>query len=117
MRHQKVTIKLNRSKGHMRALLANMAAQLIIFEDITTTEAKAKALRTVVEPLVTKAKTDSLHNRRQALAFLPMKKAVQKLYEVIGPRYKERPGGYLRIIKLGRRAGDAAAMAKIQFVK
>ncbi|NCP17230.1 50S ribosomal protein L17 [Candidatus Kuenenbacteria bacterium CG_4_9_14_3_um_filter_39_14] len=116
MRHQKVIPKLGRPRGHRRALLKNLANSLVLYEHIKTTEAKAKILKPKVERLVTRAKVANLHNRRELLKVLPTKNAVKKLFEVIGPKYKERKGGYLRIIKLEPRQGDGAKMAIIEFV-
>jgi len=116
MRHNKTTAKLSRNTAARKSLLANLAMQLIIFEGITTTEAKAKELRKYVEPMITKAKRGSLADRRNLLGVLPVKKAVSKLFDVIGPKYKERNGGYTRIIKLEPRVGDGAKMAKIELV-
>ena len=116
MRHNKTTAKLSRKAPARKALLANLAMQLIIFEAITTTEAKAKELRKFIEPMITKAKKGLLADRRKLIAILTVKKAVAKLFEVIGPRYKERSGGYTRIIKLEPRVGDGAKMAKIELV-
>lgn len=116
MRHQKVTQKLGRPRGHRIALLKNLANSLILYEQIKTTAAKAKILKPKVERLVTRAKVDNLHNRRQLLKVLPTKNGVKKLFEVLGPKYKERKGGYLRIIKLEPRQGDGAKMAIIKFV-
>ena len=116
MRHNKTTVKLSRNTAQKKALLANLAMQLIIFEGIVTTEAKAKELRKYIEPMITKAKGGSLANRRRLLGILPAAKTVKKLFEVIGPRYKERQGGYTRIIKLEPRVGDGAKMAKIELV-
>jgi large subunit ribosomal protein L17 len=116
MRHNKTTIKLGRSQAHRKALLNNLAAQLFLYESIKTTEAKAKALRQYAEPMITKAKEGKLHQRRDILGKLPMKTAVKKLFDVIGPRYKDRDGGYLRIIKLKTRIGDGAKIVKIELV-
>lgn len=116
MRHRKTTAKLSRAMAARKFLLANLAVQLIIYESIVTTEAKAKQLRRVIEDLITKARTGKLHHRRRILAFLPVKNAVKKLFEVLGPRYKDRPGGYTRLIKLNARKGDGANMCKIEFV-
>ncbi len=104
------------SASHQRMMMANLAASLIAAEAIVTTEAKAKALRPIVEKLVTKAKKGGLHRHRQILAYLGDKDMTQKLIDEIGPRYEERPGGYTRILKLGPRHGDNAPMARIEFV-
>ena len=116
MRHRKTTPKLGRSAAQRRALLKNLANSLILYERIQTTEAKAKALKPYLEKMITRAKVDNLHNRRQLLKVLPTKNAVKKMFEVIGPKYQNRRGGYLRIVKLEPRQGDAAKMAVIKFV-
>lgn len=116
MRHNKTTAKLSRNTAARKSLLANLAMQLIIFEGITTTEAKAKELRKYVEPMITKAKRGNLADRRKLIGTLPVKKAVSKLFDIVGPKYKERNGGYTRIIKLEPRVGDGAKMAKIELV-
>ncbi|MBX3730381.1 MAG: 50S ribosomal protein L17 [Candidatus Sumerlaeia bacterium] len=116
MRHRKNTLKLNRTTGHRKALLRNLTASLIAHERIRTTEAKAKALRPYVERLVTLARKGTLHQRRQAFAAIGKKHAVHKLFEELGPRFQERPGGYTRIIRDGQRAGDGSWMAFIEFV-
>jgi len=116
MRHGKVHRKLNRTAEHRRAMFANMAAALIKHEQIVTTLPKAKELRPIVEKLVTLGKRGGLHARRQAVAELRDVTQAKKLFDVIGPRYKERNGGYTRIIKAGFRYGDNAARAVIEFV-
>lgn len=116
MRHGKVHRKLGRTAEHRKALFANMCAALIKHEQITTTLPKAKELRPVVEKLVTLGKRGDLHARRQAIAQMRDVGMVKKLFEVLGPRYKERNGGYTRIIKAGFRYGDNAAQAVIEFV-
>ena len=116
MRHNKTTAKLSRKSAVRKSLLANLAMQLFLYEGITTTEAKAKELRKYAEPMITKAKRGNLADRRKLIGTLPVKKAVSKLFDVIGPRYKDRNGGYTRIIKLVPRAGDNAKMAKIELV-
>lgn len=116
MRHRVAHRKLGRTTEHRLALLRNLAASLISHERIRTTEAKAKELRPFVERLVTLGKRDSLHARRRALAILPRKDSVKKLFGEISPRFAERPGGYTRILKLGPRQGDGALMAFIEFV-
>ncbi|WP_040577462.1 50S ribosomal protein L17 [Methylopila sp. M107] len=108
--------RFNRLQSHRKAMFVNLAQSLIEHEQIVTTLPKAKDLRPVVEKLVTLARTDDLHSRRLALAELRHLPTVRKLFETIGPRYKERPGGYLRIIKAGFRHGDNAAVAVIEFV-
>ena len=116
MRHRKSGRKLNRTSSHRMAMFSNMAASLIQHEQIVTTLPKAKDLRPVVEKLVTLAKRGDLHARRQAIAQLGDLGTVKKLFETIGPRYKERQGGYIRIMKAGFRYGDAAPMAVIELV-
>jgi large subunit ribosomal protein L17 len=102
--------------AHQRLMMANLAASLFAAEAITTTEAKAKALRPVAEKLITKAKKGGVHNHRQVVAYLGDKEMASKLFDDIGPRYAERPGGYTRILKLGTRHGDNAPMARIELV-
>jgi large subunit ribosomal protein L17 len=116
MRHGKVQRKLNRTAEHCKAMFANMATSLIKHEQIITTLPKAKELRPIVEKLVTLAKKGGLHARRQAIAEIRDVTQVKKLFDVIGPRYKERDGGYTRIMKAGFRYGDNAAKAVIEFV-
>ncbi|MDR3444303.1 MULTISPECIES: 50S ribosomal protein L17 [Dyella] len=116
MRHQKSGRKLNRTSSHREAMFKNMAASLIKHELIRTTLPKAKELRRVAEPLITLAKTDGVANRRLAFARLRDKEAVGKLFIELGPRYRERPGGYLRILKAGFRVGDNAPMAYVELV-
>ena len=116
MRHGISGRKLGRKTGHRHALLRNMAAALIKHEQITTTLPKAKELRKIAEPLITRAKTDSLANRRLAFSRLRDRDAVTKLFTEIGPRYNSRPGGYLRILRCGFRAGDDAPMAYVELV-
>jgi large subunit ribosomal protein L17 len=116
MRHGKVHRKLNRTAEHRKAMFANMAAALIKHEQIITTLPKAKELRPIVEKLVTLAKKGGLHARRQAVAEIRDAVQVKKLFDVIGPRYRERAGGYTRIMKAGFRHGDNAAKAVIEFV-
>ena len=116
MRHGKVHRKLNRTAEHRRAMFANMCAALIKHEQISTTLPKAKELRPVVEKLVTLGKRGDLHARRQAIAQMRDIAMVKKLFEVIGPRYKDRAGGYTRIMKAGFRHGDNAPLAVIEFV-
>ena len=117
MRHAKTHRKFNRRSDHRRSMLANLAASLIKHEQITTTLPKAKDLRPVVEKLVTLGKRGDLHARRQAIAQMRDLAMVKKLFEVIGPRYKERNGGYTRIMKAGFRQGDNAPLAVIEFVE
>src|SRR6266566_8970415 len=116
MRHGKARRKLNRTAEHRRAMFANMAAALIKHEQIVTTLPKAKDLRPIVEKLVTLGKRGGLHARRQAIAQMRDLAMVKKLFDVIGPRYKERNGGYTRVLKAGFRYGDSAAAAVIGFV-
>ncbi len=116
MRHQKAGRKLNRNSAHREAMFRNMAGSLFRHELIKTTLPKAKELRRVAEPLITLAKEDSVHHRRLAFSRLRDKEAVGKLFTELGPRYSERPGGYLRILKCGFRAGDAAPMAYVELV-
>ncbi len=102
--------------AHQKAMMANLAASLFAAEGIVTTEAKAKALRPVAEKLITKARKGGLHNHRLVMAFLRDKEMSSKLFDDIGPRYSDRPGGYTRILKLGPRDGDNAPMARIELV-
>ncbi|MEL6870997.1 MAG: 50S ribosomal protein L17 [Pseudomonadota bacterium] len=116
MRHKKSGRKLNRNSSHRKAMYRNMAASLIKHETIKTTLPKAKELRRVIEPLITIAKTDGVASRRLAFDRLRDKEAVGKLFGDLGPRFKTRPGGYLRILKMGFRPGDAAPMAMVQLL-
>ena len=116
MRHQRKTVKLQRTQSHRTALLKNLCKSLIEHRRIRTTLAKAKALRPVVEKLVTLGKRDTLHARRQAFASLRSETLVKKLFEEIASASKERPGGYTRITKLGQRHTDSAPMAFIEWV-
>ena len=116
MRHNKAINHLGRKSGHRKALLSNMASSLILHKRITTTVAKAKALRSYVEPLVTKSKDDTTHNRRVVFSYLKNKEAVSELFRVIAPKVADRPGGYTRVLHVGFRQGDAAEMALIEFV-
>src|SRR6476660_332176 len=102
--------------AHQKAMMGNLVASLIAVEAIVTTEAKAKALRPVAETMITKAKKGGLHNHRQVVSFLGAREMASKLFEQIGPRYEDRPGGYTRILKLGPRHGDNAPMARIELV-
>lgn len=102
--------------AHQKAMLANLVASLVAAEALVTTEAKAKALRPVAEKVITKAKAGGLHNHRQVVAFLRDRDMAHKLFEDVGPRYADRPGGYTRILKLGPRHGDNAPMARIELV-
>jgi large subunit ribosomal protein L17 len=116
MRHGFAHRKLNRTAEHRRAMFANMAAALIKHEQIVTTLPKAKDLRPIVEKLVTLGKRGGLHARRQAISEIRDIAMVKKLFDVLGPRYKTRNGGYTRVMKAGFRYGDSAAMAMIEFV-
>lgn len=116
MRHQKSGRKFSRTSSHREAMFRNMAASLFKHELIRTTLPKAKELRRVAEPLITLAKTDGVANRRLAFARLRDKEAVGKLFVELGPRYRERPGGYLRVLKCGNRVGDNAPMAYVELV-
>jgi len=116
MRHRKSFNHLSRKKGHRKAMLANMAASLILHKRIKTTTAKAKALRTFVEPLITKSKNDSTHSRRVVFSHLQSKEAVTELFREISPKIADRPGGYTRILKTGFRLGDNADMCVIELV-
>lgn len=116
MHHRKAGRALGRTSAHRRAMYRNMAASLVEHETIRTTLPKAKELRRVIEPLITLAKEDGVSRRRMAFDRLRNRNAVGKLFSELGPRYKDRPGGYLRILKMGFRAGDAAPMALVQLV-
>jgi large subunit ribosomal protein L17 len=104
------------SASHQKAMMGNLVASLIAAEAITTTEAKAKALRPIVEKVITKGRKGGLHNQRQVVSFIRDKEMATKLFSEIGPRYADRPGGYTRILKLGPRHGDNAPMARIELV-
>ena len=116
MRHRKSGRQLNRNSSHRQAMFRNMSVSMIEHELIKTTLPKAKELRRVVEPLITLAKEDSVANRRLAFSRTRSKAAVGKLFDELGPRYQERPGGYLRIIKAGFRTGDKAPMAYVELI-
>lgn len=116
MRHRKSGRTLGRKSSHRKAMYKNMAASLIQHETIRTTLPKAKELRRVVEPLITLAKTDGVARRRLAFDRLRDKRSVGKLFNELGPRFKDRPGGYLRILKIGHRPGDSAPMALVQLL-
>jgi len=116
MRHQNSGRQLNRNSSHRKAMFKNMASSLFRHELIKTTVPKAKELRRVAEPLITKAKVDSVANRRYVYDRIRDREMVGKLFAELGPRYKERPGGYLRILKCGYRAGDKAPMALVELV-
>jgi len=116
MRHGKKFNHLGRQTAHRKAMLANMACSLIEHKRINTTVAKAKALRVFVEPLITKSKSDTTHNRRVVFSYLRDKYAVTELFKEISVKIADRPGGYIRIIKLGNRQGDNAPMAMVELV-
>ena len=116
MRHRESGRKLNRNSSHRKAMFRNMAVSLIEHEMIKTTLPKAKELRRIAEPLITMAKIDNVAKRRLAFSRLRDRNIVTKLFNELGPRYKERPGGYLRILKCGFRSGDKAAMAIVELV-
>jgi large subunit ribosomal protein L17 len=116
MRHSRVINHLGRTSSHRKAMLANMATSLILHKRITTTTAKAKALRTYVEPIITKSKEDSTHSRRVVFSYLKDKTAVAELFRDISPKIGERPGGYTRILKIGNRIGDNADMCILELV-
>ena len=116
MRHNKAINHLGRKSGHRKAMLANMASSLILKKRITTTEAKAKALKPYVEPLITKSKEDTTHSRRVVFSYLKDKEATAELFRTIAPKVAERPGGYLRILHTGFRQGDAAEMVLVELV-
>ena len=113
MRHNKAINHLGRQSGHRKALLANMASSLIMHKRINTTVAKAKALKSYDEPLITKSKEDTTHNRRVVFSYLKDKNAVTELFRTIAPKVADRPGGYTRVLHTGFRQGDAAEMALI----
>ena len=116
MRHNKAINHLGRKSGHRKALLANMASSLILHKRINTTVAKAKALKSYVEPLITKSKEDSTHSRRVVFSYLKNKEAVSELFRTVAPKVADRPGGYTRVLHTGFRQGDAAEMALIELV-
>jgi large subunit ribosomal protein L17 len=116
MRHRKAGRRLGRQTAHRTATMKNLALALFTHNAITTTVAKSKELRRFAEPLITLAKEDTVHRRRQAFAKLRQDDVVTKLFTEIGPAFAERPGGYTRILRLGNRAGDAAEMARIELV-
>jgi len=116
MRHKRIGRQLSRNSSHRKATLQALTVSLLRYETIRTTVAKAKELRRVAEPLITRAKTDSVANRRIAFSRLRDKEVVGKLFSDIGPHFKERPGGYVRILKYGFRSGDKAPMALVQLV-
>ena len=116
MRHSRVINHLGRTSSHRKAMLANMATSLILHKRITTTTAKAKALRTYVEPIITKSKEDSTHSRRVVFGYLKDKTAVAELFRDVSPKIAECPGGYTRILKIGNRIGDNADMCILELV-
>ena len=116
MRHNKAINHLGRQSGHRKAMLANMAASLIMHKRINTTVAKAKALKSYVEPLITKSKEDTTHSRRIVFSYLKDKNAVTELFRNVAPKVADRPGGYTRVLHTGFRQGDAAEMALIELV-
>jgi large subunit ribosomal protein L17 len=116
MRHRVAGRKLSRSTGHRRALYRNLVTDLLRYEKVVTTEAKAKEVRSLAEKVITLGKQGSLHARRQALSFVLDKGVVDKLFADVGPRYAERQGGYTRVTKLGPRLGDGAPMAQLELV-
>ena len=116
MRHNRAVNHLGRKSGHRKAMLANMASSLIMKKRITTTEAKAKALKPYVEPLITKSKEDTTHSRRIVFSYLKDKEATAELFRTIAPKVADRPGGYLRILHTGFRQGDASEMVLVEFV-
>ena len=116
MRHRVAGRKLGRRTEHREATLQNIVAQLLTHERVTTTEAKAKEARTLAERIITKGRSGSVHDRRQAMALLTDKQAVHKLFDELGPRYADRAGGYTRLMKLMPRKGDAAPMALLELV-
>lgn len=116
MRHRNTGRQLSRNSSHRKAMLRNMAVSLLRHEAIKTTVPKAKELRRVAEPFITMAKSDSVHKRRVAFSRLRDRDVVTKLFNELGPRYRDRPGGYLRILKMGSRPGDNAPMAYVELV-
>ena len=116
MRHRNKKIKLGRKKAHRNSMLANLACSLINHKRINTTVTKAKALKRFIEPLVTKTRNDSTHNRRVVFKYLRNKESINELFRAVSNKIGDRPGGYTRIIKLGKRMGDNADMAMIEFV-
>ena len=116
MRHLKRKVTLDRKKGPRTALLKGLAMDLVLYEKIRTTEAKAHAIRPIVEKMITVGKKNNLAARRKLLAFFPIENPVKKIFEVLAPRYKDRAGGYTRTIKLGARVGDGANIVQIELV-
>ena len=117
MRHRVAGRKLGRQTGHRRAMYRNLVTDLLRYEKITTTEAKAKEVRGLAEKMITLGKEGGLHSLRQALSFTLDKKVAAKIFTELAPRYAERPGGYTRLTKLGPRLGDGAAMVQLELVK
>jgi len=117
MRHQVAGRKLGRSSAHRKALYRNLVTDLLNYEKITSTEAKAKEIRSLAERMITLGKEGGLHSRRQALSFILDKRVTEKVFNELAPRYVERSGGYTRIIKLGPRLGDGASMVRIELVE
>ncbi len=116
MRHRKALRKLNRTSSHRKAMFSNMAASLLIHEQIKTTLPKAKEMRRIADKMITLGKRGNLHARRQAFSYMRDEAAVAKLFSILAERYKERPGGYTRVLKAGFRYGDAAPMAVLELV-
>lgn len=116
MRHRNKSVTLDRKAGPRRALLRGLIESVILYEKVKTTEAKAKAVKPLVEQIISRSKENTLHARREILKTLYTDNAVRKCMEVLGPRYKERAGGYTRIVKLGERKGDGAAVVQIELV-
>ncbi len=117
MRHKVAGRKLGRSTAHRRALYRNLVTDLLGYEKIITTEAKAKEVRGLAEKMITLGKKGGLHSRRQALSFIIDKSVVEKVFDELAPKYAERPGGYTRIVKLGPRLGDGAPMVQLELVE
>ncbi|OQA35583.1 MAG: 50S ribosomal protein L17 [Parcubacteria group bacterium ADurb.Bin326] len=117
MRHNRKGKVLGRTKAPREALMRSLATSFVVYEKIKTTKAKAKFLKPIVEKLITLGKTDTLHNRRKAMEYLYTDGAVKKVFEVLGPRFKERKGGYTRVVKLSPRVNDAAEMAILEVVE
>jgi len=117
MRHKIAGRRLDRSSGHRRAMYRNLVTDLLNYEKVTTTEAKAKEIRGLAEKMISLGKKGGLHSRRQAAAFIIDKKVTEKVFDDLALRYAERPGGYTRITKLGPRLGDGAAMVKMELVE
>ncbi len=117
MRHKIAGRKLGRVTGHRRALYRNLVTDLLRYEKIVTTEAKAKEIRGIAEKMITLGKKSGLHSYRQALTFITDKKVTDKVFSELGPRYKERPGGYTRLVKLEPRLGDGALMVQLELVE